>query len=132
MRRRIAALMGAWVCLSGLYIIGFLLFGPLFANEVGASSPLVPFFVGFVISNALLILFFAWVAEQMGHAIKAGLTVAVSQLLLVNVNYVLTGSRTFIAGAASSIVLLVAWPVVGLVYKTILGRQVPGGLDPSA
>lgn len=125
MKWKIAALAAAWVCLSVVYMMGFIFFGHLYAGEAGAGRPLVPFFVGFAISNALLILFFSWVAEQMDHAVKAGLTVAVSQLLLVNVTYVLGGSRTVVAGISSSLVLLVAWLLVALVYQTLLARRNP-------
>ena len=125
MARRIAALLGAWLCLSAVYMAGFTLFGHLFAPEAGDGRPLVPFFVAFAISNALLILFFAWVAEQMDHALKAALTVAVSQLLLQNVAYVLYGNRTVAAGLASSLVLLVAWSLVAVVYRALSGRREP-------
>lgn len=130
MKRRIAALMGGWLTLSVVYMTAFSLFGHLFASEAGAGTPLVPFIVGFAFSNALLVLFYSWVATQMGHAIKAALAVAVPQLLLVNVSYVLSGSRTVIAGVVSSIVLLVAWPLVGVVYQSILGR--PGAATAGA
>lgn len=127
---RFGALFAAWVCLSVIYMAGFMLFGSLFAGEAGAGTPLVPFFVGFAVSNALLVLFYSWVVEQMDHAMKAALTVAISQLLLVNVNYVLTGSRTVIAGVASSAILLIAWPLVAIVYQYVLGRAgVTGGVD---
>lgn len=125
MTRKIAALVGAWVTLSVVYMIGFMLFGHLFAAEAGGGRPLVPFFVGFAISNALLVLFFSWVAKQMDHAMKAALTVAIPQLLLMNVTYVLYGNRTVVAGLASSLVLLVAWPLVAVVYRTLSGRPTP-------
>lgn len=127
MVRRFAALLGAWFCLSVLYLAGFALFGSLFAGESLVAPPPVPFFVGFAISNALLVFFFAWLAKEMGRPVKAGLVIAVSQLLLVNVTYVLSGSRTPMAGVASSAVLLVTWPVVALVFAKILGR--PNAVD---
>lgn len=126
MGRRVAALVGAWVCLSILYLAGFYFFGHLFSEESLVAPPPVPFFVGFALSNALLILFFAWLVKEMDHPMKAGLAIAVSQLLLVNVTYVLTGSRTLIAGVASSTVLLVTWPLVALVYSQILGASKQG------
>lgn len=123
MGRRVAAFVSAWACLSVLYLAGFFFFGRLFAGESLVAPPPVPFFVGFALSNALLVLFFAWLVEEMDHPVKAGLAIAVSQLLLVNVTYVLTGSRTPVAGAASSAVLLVTWPLVALVYSKILGAS---------
>ncbi|HSM18501.1 MAG TPA: hypothetical protein VK845_16055 [Gemmatimonadales bacterium] len=126
MGRRVAALVGAWVCLSALYLAGFYFFGSLFSGEAQVAPPLVPFFVGFALSNALLVLFFDWLVKEMNHPVKAGLAIAISQLLLVNVTYVLTGSRTPVAGAASSAVLLVTWPLVAIVYSKIRGPTRPG------
>lgn len=123
MMRKVTALAGAWVCLSAAYMLGFILTGHLYAGEAEGGRPLVPFFLGFAISNALLVLFFSWVSEQMDSALKAGLTVAISQLLLVNVTYVLSGSRTVVAGIASSSVLLVSWSLVAVVYQTLSGRR---------
>ena len=121
MTRKIAALSGAWLCLSVVYFIGLTFFGHLYAAEARGSQPLVPGLVGFAISNALLVLFFSWLADQLGHAFKAGLAVAIPQMLLVNVNYVLSGARTVTAGVLSTVVLFVAWPLVAVVYQTILG-----------
>jgi hypothetical protein len=103
----VPALIGAWVTLSVVYTIAGFSFGHLFANEGSASDPLVLPIVGFAISNALLVLFFSWVADQMGHAVKAALT----------------------AGIVSSIVLLVAWGSVGVVYQTLLMRGSSGAAD---
>ncbi len=129
MKRKIPALIGAWLTLSIVYMIAGFSFGHLFANEAPTSEPLVLPIVGFAISNVLLVLFFSWVAEQMGHPVKAALTVAISQLLLVNVDYVLGGSRGVRAGAVSSIVLVVAWSLVGVVYQTLLRRSGSGAAD---
>ncbi len=73
MKRKIPALIGAWLTLSVVYMIAGFSFGHLFANEAPTSEPLVLPIVGFAISNVLLVLFFSWVAEQMGHPVKAAL-----------------------------------------------------------
>ena len=67
-----------------------------------ASSSQRPQALGFVVSMVLLVLFFDWVSRQMGHPMKAALTVAISQMLLVDVDYVLSGKRGLAAGAASA------------------------------
>ena len=79
--------------LSVVYMIAGFSFGHMFAAEAPNREPLVLPIVGFAISNGLYGLFFSWVAEQMGHPVKAALTVAISQLLLVDVDYVLSGDR---------------------------------------
>lgn len=122
MSRRIVALTAAFIVLSVGYLAGFYFFGHLFAPEAGTGRPPVPFFAAFAISNVLLVGFFAWVAHQMGHAVKAGLTIAISQALLVNVFYVMTGSRSVAAGAASILISLVTWTCVASTYQALLGR----------
>jgi len=66
--RKIAALSGAWLCLSVVYFIGLTFFGHLYAAEARGGQPLVPGLVGFAISNALRVLVFSWLADQLGHA----------------------------------------------------------------
>ena len=127
MTRRILALAAAYLVLSIGYLAGFYLFGHLFAPEAGTGRPPVPFFVAFAISNVLLVTFFAWVERQMGHAVKAGLTIAISQVLLVNVFYVMTGSRSVIAGAASTLITLITWSLVALTYGALSNRPNPKG-----
>ena len=78
--------------------------------------------VAFVVSIILYVLFFAWVAEQMDHPVKAALTVAVSQLLLVDVDYVLSGKRGIEEAGASALLLLVSWTITGLVYDQLTKR----------
>lgn len=46
-------------------------------------------------------------------------SLAIAQVLLVDVDYVLSGERTVAAGAASALVLLVSWGAAGLVYRRI-------------
>lgn len=123
MIRKIPALVGAFVTLSVIYMIaGLVLFDGSDIFGPSPTGPLVPPVVGFVISNGLYVLFYSWVVEQMGHPVKAALTVAVSQLLLVDVDYVLGGERTVAGGAASAVALLVAWSLVGLVYQALSER----------
>ena len=123
MRSGALALTGAFVTLSSVYMIAAFVF--LEGSEIfGASEegPLVVPVVGFAISNVLLVLFYSWVARQMDHAVKAALAIAISQALLVNVSYVLDGNRTVLGGLVSTVVLLVAWTLVGLVYGRLSRR----------
>ena len=121
MHRKMVSLLGAFLVLSVGYLAGFYFFGHLFAPEAGTGRPPVPFFPAFAISNTLLVIFFAWVTQQMGSAFKAALTIAVSQFLLVDVFYVMTGSRSAVAGAASTLVYLYTWPLVALTFQALSG-----------
>ena len=42
--------------------------------------------------------------------------IAVSQILLVDVYYVLNGTRGIAAGGASAVLLLVSWALIGTIY----------------
>ncbi|MEZ5312727.1 MAG: hypothetical protein R2862_03280 [Thermoanaerobaculia bacterium] len=52
----------------------------------------------------------------MGNAMKAAVAIALAQLLLVDVDFVLSGERGAAAGAASALLLLVSWTATGFVY----------------
>ena len=120
--RKIPALIGAFLTLSVVYAVAGFAWGELLAEGAPREPPVLPI-VGFAISNGLYVLFFSWVAEQMDHALKAALTVAISQLLLVDVRYVLDGSRGVTSAAVSAAVLVVAWSLVGVVYQGLMRQR---------
>ena len=115
---RLAALC-AFAALASTYFVGVIFFFAPVAEADNPSGPLIPMGLAFIISIALYIALFVWVTEQMGHALKAGLTIALAQFLLVNVDNVLTGKRGLATAAASTVLLFVSWTVVGLVYERL-------------
>jgi hypothetical protein len=118
--RRALGVLGVFLVVSTLQFVGVqYIYRPLVLTEP-VGQPLVPRALGFALSMALLALFFDWVSRQMRHPVKAAMTVAISQILLVDVDYVLSGERTVAAGAASALVLLVSWGAAGLVYRRLL------------
>ena len=123
MVRKIAPYLAAFIILSVGYMAGFYFFGHLFAAEAGTGRPPVPFFPAFAISNAVLVGFFAWVTRQMGSPWKGALAVAGSQFLLVDFFYVMTGSRSLLAGAASTLVYLYTWPMVAFAFGRLSKRR---------
>ena len=120
MPRRIVAVAVAFVAVSVVQFLGVTFFyGPIAATAAPAG-PLVPRGLGFAISMLLLVLFFDWVNQQMHAPLRAAMTIASSQLLLVDVDYVLSGERTVAAGAASAVLLLVSRGLVGIVYRAVV------------
>jgi len=106
----------AFLTLSVLYLVGVLFFfGPIAAADA-PGDPLVPRVVGFLVSTALYVALFIWVSREMGTPLKAAMVVALSQLLLVDVDYLLSGERGLAAAGASAILLLVSWGATGWVY----------------
>jgi hypothetical protein len=97
MNRRILPAVGAFLSLLIIYLVGVIFFyGPI-AAEAPPGAPLVPSFVALLVSTILFVALFVWIAREMGNPLKAALAVALSQLLLVDVDYVLTGRRGLVA-----------------------------------
>jgi hypothetical protein len=122
MPKRIWALLGAFVTLAVVYLLGVFFFFRPIAEADSVAGPFLSEPVAFVMMICLYIGFFAWVVEQMESPVKAGLVIALAQILLVNVDYVLTGRRGLVTAAASIVLLLVAWTLVGRVYGWIANR----------
>lgn len=119
MTRRVLAVLGAYVAVSILQFVGVVYIYRPFAGSDPAGEPLVPRALGFALSMALLALFHDWVTARVRSPLTAAMIIAISQVLLVDVDYVLSGDRTFAAGAASAVVLLASWGVAGVVYGRI-------------
>jgi len=107
---------GAFLTLAVLYLVGVMTFyGPIAAQDV-AGDPVVPRLMGLAISIVVYIGLFVWVEAEMGSSLKAAMAVALSQLALVDIDYVLSGDRGVAAAAASAVLLLVSWCATGWVY----------------
>lgn len=90
-------------------------FGPLQANDAPAG-PMVPAAAALIVTSIFSVVLYDWVVQQMGHAMKGAMTVALSQILLVDVFYLLTGQRGMAVAGASAVLLLVSWGAIGAVY----------------
>jgi hypothetical protein len=105
-------------------VIGFVgvqyVYGPLAAADAPAGA-LVPAATALAIYVLLGVLFFDWVDQQVHAPVKSAMIVAVSQILLVDVYYVLNGTRGIAAAAASAAVLVASWGGAGFVYGKLLG-----------
>ena len=113
---RIKPLLGALVA---IYVINFtgvtLIFGPILADDV-PTGELAPVWLSLAIVAVLLVIFYDWVNQAVGSPVKSAMIIAVSQILLLDVYYVLNGTRGIAAAAASAAVLLVSWGMAGMVY----------------
>jgi hypothetical protein len=120
MTRRI----GAWVATAGVAaIVTFVgvvyVFEPI-ASADPPSAPPVPAAVGFLVYIGLSVLLLDWVSRQIGRPMKAALIIAASQIILVSVDFVLRGERGIATGAASAVLILVTWTMMGAVYRAFL------------
>lgn len=101
-------------------------FGPILANDMPMGA-VVPGWVALLVAAVLYVLLLDWAAGVVGHPLKAALLIAVSQILLVDVYYVLVGARGVVAAVASAVQILAAWAIVGTVYDRLSPPQASAG-----
>lgn len=101
------------------YIGVYYFYGPIAASAEPSGLDL-PRGVALTLASVLFILFFDWANQQIKNPIKTAIIVAVSQILLVDVYYVLSGQRPVGQAVASVVVLLVGWVAAGFVYGKLL------------
>ncbi|MGE0640788.1 MAG: hypothetical protein AB7G12_16405 [Thermoanaerobaculia bacterium] len=123
MPRRLLPAVAAFVVLAACFLAGVLFFLRPILDADSPGGPLVPRGAGFFLSILLYILLYVWVEKQMGDAMKAAVAIALAQLLLVDVDFVLSGERGVAAGAASALLLLVSWTATGFVYGRLTARN---------
>ena len=120
---RMKPILGALVA---AYVINFAgvtyFFGPIAANDTAAEA-MVPSWLSLAIVSVLLILFYDWVNQAVGTPVQSAMIVAISQILLVDVFYVLNGTRGIATAGASAALLLVGWGVIGMVYGQLSDGQ---------
>ncbi len=116
MSARLKPLLGALITAYMVFFVGVTYFlSPLMANDAPAGA-MMPGWLSLAIVSVLLVLFFDWVNVSVGNPVRSGLIVAIGQILLVDVYYVLNGTRGIAAAGASVVLLLVGWVAVGMVY----------------
>ena len=120
MSGKMKAMIAAGVTAFVIFFLGTTYFyGPILTSTTppAAMNP----FVALLITTVVLVIFFSWVYDHVGDGPKAGLVVALSQVILVDVYYPMQGLRSWAAAGASAVLLLVGWWVVGTVYAKVLG-----------
>lgn len=130
MSERMKPILGAFVT---TLVIGYLgvtyFFGPIMAEDA-PTGPMMPAAASLAVYGLIGVLFYDWVNQQVGHPLKSAMILAISQILLVDVYYVMNGTRGIMAAGASIVVLLVAWGAAGTVYGMLLGDG--GGASEAA
>jgi hypothetical protein len=123
MSDRMKPILGALVAAYAINFAGVTyFFGPIAANDAPAGA-MVPGWLSLAIVSVLLILFYDWANQAVGSPVQTAMIVAIFQILLVDVYYVLNGSRGIAAAGASAVLLLVGWGVIGMVYGKLSDGQ---------
>jgi hypothetical protein len=119
------SIVGAFLTLGVLYLVGVLLLLDPIAATDAPTGPLVPLPVGFGIAIAVYIALFVWIEKLIGDPYKAAMALALSQLTLVNIDFVLSGKRGIATAAASTVLLLASWSATAWVYSRLKTRSSP-------
>lgn len=96
------------------------------ADVVPPSEPPVPPLIAFAVYVVLAVLLFEWTVRRMSNPWRAAFVLGAAQFILVNVDMVLRGDRAFMTAAASTLVLVVTWASLALVY-TMVERRISEG-----
>ncbi len=100
-----------------VYLVGVVWFFDPIAKADTAAAPLLHPALSLLVYVVLTVALFDWTARQLHHAYKAAFIIAVSQFLLVNVDFVLTGKRGLVTAGASTLLMVVAWTCVAFIYR---------------
>jgi hypothetical protein len=116
MRGHVTSVVAAFITLAALYLAGvLLLLDPVAAREV-AYVHLLPLPLAFLIAIAVYIALFVWFERVIGDPFKAAMAIVLSQMALVNVDFVLSGKRGIATAAASTAILCISWSAVAWIY----------------
>lgn len=116
MRVHIPSVVAAFFTLAALYLVGvLLLLDPVRAADA-PSGHLLPLPLAFVVAITVYIALFVWIERMIGEPFKAAMAIVLSQMALVNVDFVLSGKRGVATAAASTLILFVSWSAVAWVY----------------
>ncbi len=85
------------------------------AFEAVLGNPIAASVVYWIVS----ILFFDWAVQKTGNTMLTAMVIALSQLLLVDFNYVLIGRRELAPALVSVGVILASWAAVAFVYDKL-------------
>ena len=119
---RIKPIIGAWATgcvISYLAVTQF--FNPAMAEAGEAlAEGLVPnMFASTALFWIVAILFFDWAVQKSGQAMHTAWVIGLSQILLVDFNYVMVGRRELTPALVSVCTILVIWSATAFVYDKL-------------
>ncbi len=82
-------------------------------------EPILSMPFALLVFAAVVIVFFDWVVQQWGNPVKTAIILTVSQILMVDVYYVLNGGRDIPAAVVSALILLVSAWAYGTTYSSL-------------
>ena len=116
---RIKPIIGAIVTGS---VIGYVLVQNVF-NPAMPDPAFEPMVSNVIASTALYwivaVLFFDWAVQKTGQTMHTAWVIAISQILLVDINYVIIGRRELEPALISLVVIFVLWTAIAFVYDKL-------------
>ena len=108
-----AALTGAVIAYLGTQFI----FNP--AMPEPAFEPMLPIVASLAVFWIVMSLFFDWAVQKTGKTMLTAMVIALSQILLVDFNYVMLGRRELQPALYSVGIILVLWVAIAVVYDKL-------------
>ena len=116
---RIKPIIGAWATGFAIAYVAV----PNFFNPAMPDPAFQPLVTNFIVSTALYqimaVLFFDWAVQKSGQAMHTAWVIAISQILLVDVNYWMIGRRELEPALYSVVIIFVIWTAVAFVYDKL-------------
>ena len=103
-------------------VIGYLLVQNVFNPAM--PDPAFDPIVGNVIASTVLywivaVVLFDWAVQKTGQTMHTAWVIAISQILLVDINYVIIGRRELEPALISLVVIFVLWTAIAFVYDKL-------------
>jgi len=117
MSERLKPMLGAYIA---LYFVAYCGVRFIFADMVDAApNPPLTMPFALLVYAAVVIVFFDWVVQQWGNPVKTAIILTISQILMVDVYYVLNGNRDVPAAVVSALILLASAWAYGTTYSRL-------------
>jgi hypothetical protein len=130
MRAHILSFVAAFFTLAAFYLGGVLLLLDPVRGGDAPSVQLLPVPLAFVVAIAVYTTLFVWIERMIGAPFKAAMIIVLSQIALVNVDFVLSGKRDVATAAASTLILFISWSAVAWVYGRFKPKDGPSQFGP--
>ena len=116
---RIKPIIGAWATGFAIAYVAV----PNFFNPAMPAPAFEPVVANLMLSTALYqiiaVVFFDWAVQKSGQAMHTAWVIAISQILLVDINYVMIGRREMEPALISLVVIFVLWTAIAFVYDKL-------------
>lgn len=97
-------------------------FAPQMGEGYAGNAPFNPVITS-LLGSTVFVLFFDYAIGMIGDVMKTAMVIALSQIMIVDVYYVINGEREVAAAAVSAVILLLSWFVAAKVYSHFSERE---------